>query len=356
MTQNLSYAAATPKNTKIKAMHPAVMAAQQFREDLQTDTQPPVVPQQPAQPQITPAVQQPVQQPVQQTSPPVVEYTPVTNIPLPAGYTDFLSFSPPPSTPPQSPTPVVNTFEEDNKKLLAELEETRKKLEEAQSRAQVPEELRALQEERLLENMLSQANLEFSSINTDDAKKLLAPIVSTVRKQTADLEEAFKKRLEAQQLQLDSTVNTLNETQKQARVEATRKKILDAHPDLENFQKSEAYHKVMLSPVSGKSDLLVGQLVSAEFQRGNADYIIDLINSIKGAQPNLESIASVSANGIGTTVATSGANDSDGLLSDEDLANLKFDMQRGVVSREDYSTAMKKHREAASKDFSHKSK
>lgn len=344
---------ATPKSTRVKNMHPAMVAAQQFREDVKKDMEPPVT-QQLQQPVVQqPITQQPVvQQPVVQQPQTEVQYTPVTNIPIPAGYVDFLSSTPEPI---QQATAPINTFEEDNKKLLAELAESRKELEELKNKAQIPDELRAIQEERNIETLLQQAGLEFSSINTEDAKKLLAPIMSTLRKQTSDLEEAFKKRLENQQATVDSVVNTLNEKQKQTQNEATRKKILEAHPDLETIQKSEAYHRAMLSSVQGRSDLLVGQLVAAEFQRGNADYVIDVINSIKGSQPNLDSIASVSASGMSTMPAPSSTDSSDGILTDDQIADMKYDMQRGILSKADFGAAMKKHREAASKDYSHKS-
>lgn len=341
---------ATPKNSRVKAMHPAVRAAQQFREETKDFFTKDAPTQQATEQSV---VQQPV---IQQTEETELQYVPVNSIPLPEGYINFLS----PNATPQNTSDVSDAdsirtkYEEENKKILAELEDTRRQLADARSKAQIPEDLRRLQEERSIDDLIQQAGLEFSSINTEDAKKLMAPVLSTLRKQTTDLEESFKKRLADTQARLDTTLDTLNQKQKQAQMDAAHKKILAAHPDLESLQKTEAYHKIMLSPVSDKSGLLVGQLVAAEYQRGNVDYVIELLNSIKGAKPSLDSIAGVSPNGVGTTPVADSKN-TDGYLNDQEVANLNFAVQSGVMSRDEYRTVMKKHREAAKRNTPAKS-
>jgi len=236
-------------------------------------------------------------------------------------------------------------YDEDNKKLALELEETRRKLEEANQRAQVPDELRRLQDDRNLDELLNTVDWDRSSIGRDDAKNLLGPMLSTMRKQNSSLEESFKNSLVEIQTKYDSTVSKLTEAQKISQDNATRNKILKAHPDAPDLEKTEEYHKIIQSPVYPGSNLLMGSLIAAEFQMGKVDTLINVFNHIKGNQPSLANIASVSPTGVGSMSATVSDNPED-LLDGVELADLQLAMQSGKISMKDYRDRMKKHGEA----------
>lgn len=359
---NIGFEPPTLKNKNLKAMHPAVLAAQQFRQDIERDdnqsvTQnqqdPAPVVQSPTP--VTPPVSAVSVQSPASTQQDSVEYVPVTNIQLPNDYADFM-YTPPSTQQSVAPVqqPAAPTETEAYKNLQRELDETRNELKKFQSQSYMSPEMQALREQQAIDEMLKTIDFEYSSVNEDDAKKLIKPIVSTMYKQNQDIQTSFKKQLEETQSRLDNTVNMLQESKLQEQYNATRKKILEKHPDLEKFQKTEAYAKAMMSPVDNAAGLLVGQLLSAEFRRGNADYVIGVLDKIKGTMPNFESIASVSPSGVGMTAAAV-QDEVDGTLTDDEVADLKFAMQSGKISRTEFRTKMNKHREAASKDFSRKS-
>ena len=124
---------------------------------------------------------------------------------------------------------------------------------------------------------------------------------------------------------------------------------MKAHPDLQQLQSTPAYAQVMMSPVQEGSAITVGEVVAAEIKKGNADYVIKVLDSVKarnGTAPNLNAIASVSANAT-SSGATSGHDVSVDKLTDEQIADYRFKVQTGEMSRDEFRQIMARHREAS---------
>lgn len=281
---------------------------------------------------------------------PKVVTTPVVEIPLPSNYEDLLSKAmdgdtqtPEPAPKPEPQDNKEDEFRRKNEELLRELEETRKQLEEARK---IPEHLRAIHDEQELENLLKNSGVDFRTIDMEDAKKLLAPVIQTMRQQQNASNAEFQRRLSEQEKALETRFKELDDREHYSKLEKTKAAILAAHPDLEALQKTPEYQRTMASPIGGKSGVLVGQLVAAEYRQGNADYIIDVLNRIKaGVQPDLTDIASVSPAST-TTAPGSNTTEKPGRLSPEELAELRFKVQSRQISRQEFRDIMEKHREA----------
>lgn len=349
---------------KMRHPHPAAAAAAQFRQETAhlRAGEPAPAPSTPAAPVVDPApVQytppvQPVPVPPQPAAPVTptqpVQYAPVQNVPVPPQYADILGAgTPTPSTTPVTPeksagpTPeeIEAKFRKENEELLRQLEQTRNELAEAKK---IPDDLLQLKEERELDELLATYSSEFQSIDPADAKKLLAPVLKTVRQQSSKATEALQNQLLSQQKELHNRFKQLEERERLDRLNKTRDKILKAHPDLAQLQQTPAYQQAMMTPVGGKSGILVGQLVAAEYQQGNADYIIDVLNAVKQqAQPDLAGVASVSPSAA-ATIPAAPTDGTPGRLTAEQIAEYKFMVQTGQMSREDFREVMKKHREA----------
>lgn len=277
-----------------------------------------------------------------------VTTAPVIDVPLPENYEDLLGKAMAGDITKPEPKVEPNDSKEDefrrkNEELLRELEDTRKQLEEARK---IPDNLRALHDEQELENLLKNSGVDFRSIDMDDAKKLLAPVIQTMRQQQSASNAEFQRKLAEQEETLKSRFKELDDREHYSKLEKTKAAILAAHPDLEQLQKTPEYQRTMASPIGGKSGVLIGQLVAAEYRQGNAEYIIDVLNRIKaGVQTDLSDVASVSP--ASTTTAPSAAgSDKSGRLTPEELAELRFKVQSRQISRQEFREIMEKHREA----------
>lgn len=294
----------------------------------------------------------PPAEPKKDPEPPVeptpVNTVPVQNIPLPKDYEDLLGKAMNSDVQEPEPKPEPTESKEDefrrkNEELIRELEETRKQLAEARK---IPDNLRALHDEQELENLLKNSGVDFRSIDMDDAKKLLAPVIQTMRQQQSASNAEFERKLSEQEKALQTRFKELDDREHYSKLQRTKDAILAAHPDLEQLQKTPEYQRTMASPIGGKSGVLVGQLVAAEYRQGNADYIIDVLNRIKaGVQTDLSDIASVSPASTNAT-PTSSDEGKTGRLSPEELAELRFKVQSRQISRQEFRDIMEKHREA----------
>ena len=278
------------------------------------------------------------------------QLSPVSNVALPEGYIDILGIAMDnTTTQPEKveqvaqPTAKEVDLQKQNEELMRQLEQSRQELQEARK---LSEGLQTLKEERDLDELLKQSGVEFGSISPDDAKKLIMPVFKTVRQQHDSSTAEMQKRMDAQQEAIESRFRALDEQKQFAKLERTKAAILQAHPDLEQLQKTPAYQQAMMSSIGGKSKILVGQLVAAEYKQGNAEYVIEVLNRIKaGTQPNLSDIASVSPSSAGVAAEKSADENSD-ILTDQQIAELKYKVQSKQITRDEFRAIMAKHREA----------
>lgn len=264
---------------------------------------------------------------------------PVDEVNLPEGLGNLFTPPAPTTAPAPSAAPDETArYRSENEELRKQLEELRKQNEEAVAAAN---KLHDMEEQQQLDNLLSGAG-EFSTIAPEDAKKLLQPVIKTLRSENS----AVQKKLAEQQAAIDQRFNELNKREHADRQRSAIEKVFKAHPNLEQMQQTKAYQNVMMSPVSPGSALLVGQLVSAELKNGNTDYVIKVLDQVK-AQMQTPDLTQVAAVAPGTPAPTvSGGSSTDGLLTDDQLATYRFMVQNREMTRKEFSDIMAKHREA----------
>ena len=295
--------------------------------------------QQPVAPQVQPANVQ--QQPVA----PQVQSEAQNSIPVPDDFVNVvntLGTANEPVANQASSNADIVAMREENAKLLKEVEELRKARE---SDSAALDELAQYREKKRVDDYLASIDGGLGTINGDDARKLVSPLLQQIDqarkdnlKQIQDAQEAVNKRF--------AEYDRKSELTKSNQLYA---KIMKAHPDLQQLQSTPAYAQVMMSPVQEGSAITVGEVVAAEIKKGNADYVIKVLDSVKarnGTAPNLNAIASVSANATASG-ATSGHDVSGDKLTDEQIADYRFKVQTGEMSRDEFRQIMARHREAS---------
>lgn len=190
---------------------------------------------------------------------------------------------PEPQPAPQPDYPQYNRYYEQQmmQQMAAERDQLRQQL------AQMQEQQRQYQEQQQLNDIYNQLaqSPEFEqleSVDPDDARRIMGV--------TARL---LNTRLNDVQQQLD---NQRQETQRnfynfQAQAEGNRARqvsetILKAHPDFFDLYKDPAFVQY-LNGRDGYNSMSRNDAATAEFYRGNSDYVIDLVNRFKQSRnPN----------------------------------------------------------------------
>ena len=309
-----------------------------FRASLQAPVPQPNVQQQTApQPNVQPNVQQ------QAAPQPDVQQVPPQDIQVPDDFIHSVNVmgntaaQQPQSQPSQNDD--LDAMRGENDKLKKELEELRKAREADMASLK---ELNELREKQRVDKYLAEMD-GLGTINGDDARKLVSPLLQRLEQTKAD----NAKQLQDVQASIDKRLSELDKRNTQNKVNQMYAKILKAHPDLKQLQRSQAYNDVMTSPVQEGSAITVGEFVAAEIKNGNADYIIKVLDTVKqrSAVPNINAVASVS--GSATAGAATGTDTTGDILTDEQIADLRFKVQTGEISRDEFRTRMARHREAS---------
>lgn len=311
-----------------------------FRASLQAPVPQPNVQQQAApQPNVQPNVQPHVQQAAPQ---PDVQQVPPQDIQVPDDFIHSVNVMG--NTAAQQPQPSQNddldTMRGENDKLKKELEELRKAREADMASLK---ELNELREKQRVDKYLAEMD-GLGTINGDDARKLVSPLLQRLEQTKAD----NAKQLQDVQASIDKRLSELDKRNTQNKVNQMYAKILKAHPDLKQLQRSQAYNDVMTSPVQEGSAITVGEFVAAEIKNGNADYIIKVLDTVKqrSSLPDISNIASVSSNAP-VSGAASDANANGESLTPDQIANYRFKVQTGEMSRDEFRQIMARHREAS---------
>ena len=312
-----------------------------FRASLQAPVPQPNVQQQAApQSNVQPNVQPNVQQVAPQQD---VQQVPPQDIQVPDDFIHSVNVmgntaaQQPQSQPSQNDD--LDAMRGENDKLKKELEELRK----AREADMASLKLNELREKQRVDKYLAEMD-GLGTINGDDARKLVSPLLQRLEQTKAD----NAKQLQDVQASIDKRLSELDKRNTQNKVNQMYAKILKAHPDLKQLQRSQAYNDVMTSPVQEGSAITVGEFVAAEIKNGNADYIIKVLDTVKqrSSLPDISNIASVSSNAP-VSGAASDANANGESLTPDQIANYRFKVQTGEMSRDEFRQIMARHREAS---------
>lgn len=192
---------------------------------------------------------------------------------------------------------------------------------------------------KLIDKMIDEQG--FDSISKDDARRLLSPILDGMRKQNAALGQA----LSAQYSNSVKQYQEMTEKREKEQYKRFADKIRKKFPDLPQLQETQAYVDVMTAPVAAGSDVTVGDLVYQEFNKKNYKYIN---NVLKQVRDRINSVPDISANAVvGGNAPSQGSGSTEARpLSDSEMSDLRFKLQNRQISRQEFSDALKRHREA----------
>lgn len=332
--------------------HPATADADKFRKSLQDDqnkAQEPVPPaNQPAPAQQPPAASAQPSAPAQSQTDPVVQYVPPTQMPVPPMYN--IGASQPQQQAPTQPTDWESRYNEEKAKfeqeqanIRKELEDTKLLLEQAQKDAQ---SFRDIQNERYLDEFLDK-DTELSTLDKQDAKRILTPVMRNIREQLTTANKQAEDRINKLETEWKNRTAKEQELRERERLQGLYNTLVQKYPNLEAMTKSEAYKKIMLEPIAPGVNLTVGQVVAAEFNNGNTEYVDSVLARVNAAMnPAQPPVApTVSPSSVATTPATSSSDNTEMTL--DELQNLKFKLQTGEISRTEFRELMKKRRGAA---------
>ena len=201
------------------------------------------------------------------------------------------------------------------------------------------EDFDKFEKDKLIDKMIDEQG--FDSISKDDARRLLNPILDGMRKQNAALGQALSA-------QYNNSVKQYQEMTKKRDAEQYNRfadKIRKKFPDLAKLQQTQAYVDIMTAPVAAGSDVTVGDLVYQEFNKKNYKYIN---NVLKQVRDRINSVPDISANAVvGGNAPSQGSGSTEARpLSDSEMSDLRFKLQNRQISRQEFSDALKRHREA----------
>lgn len=201
------------------------------------------------------------------------------------------------------------------------------------------EDFDKFEKDKLIDKMIDEQG--FDSISKDDARRLLNPILDGMRKQNAALGQALSA-------QYNNSVKQYQEMAKKRDAEQYNhfaNKIRKKFPDLAKLQQTQAYVDIMTAPVAAGSDVTVGQLVAQEYKKKNYKYIN---NVLKQVRDRINSVPDISANAVvGGNAPSQGSGSTEARpLSDSEMSDLRFKLQNRQISRQEFSDALKRHREA----------
>ena len=201
------------------------------------------------------------------------------------------------------------------------------------------EDFDKFEKDKLIDKMIDEQG--FDSISKDDARRLLNPILDGMRKQNAALGQALSA-------QYNNSVKQYQEMAKKRDAEQYNhfaNKIRKKFPDLAKLQQTQAYVDIMTAPVAAGSDITVGQLVAQEYKKKNYKYIN---NVLKQVRDRINSVPDISANAVvGGNAPSQGSGSTEARpLSDSEMSDLRFKLQNRQISRQEFSDALKRHREA----------
>ena len=195
------------------------------------------------------------------------------------------------------------------------------------------------EKDKLIDKMIDEQG--FDSISKDDARRLLNPILDGMRKQNAALGQALSAQYSNSVKQYQEMTAKREKEQYSRFADKIRKKF----PDLAKLQQTQAYVDVMRAPVAAGSDVTVGQLVAQEYKKKNYKYIN---NVLKQVRDRINSVPDISANAVvGGNAPSQGSGSTEARpLSDSEMSDLRFKLQNRQISRQEFSDALKRHREA----------
>lgn len=221
-----------------------------------------------------------------------------------------------------------------------EIQALKKDLADKDAMVQELQVLRAKQQQLELEKLLDFSSVDFEAMDPAVAQefknKVGIPLLQQVSKVIESRDAEFKRVIEQQVIAQHKQEEALRDSDAKRLFGAVNAAILSAHPDGQSIIKSKEFEDYTLrTPVEVGSNIMLADILRAEYNAGNAGYIINKISEFKRGRPSLGSIASVGSVGVANTPESA---ISDKGLSDEDRA-AKLNKLAAQYARKDITRA-----------------
>ncbi len=273
--------------------------------------------------------------PVQVVTPPTVDYSiqpPTTSVQQNPVYTpqvtQQMSYDP-------RVIAALQQSETERQRLAQELEIQKQT---TQNLLSAQQELENLKQRQALQDSISQdAFADLGTVDPEDAKRISTAVLNA----TAPAMTAIQQELDKTRKMLTESQQQMTARIEQQRVQALNQRLLQAHPDFVQLQNDPNYIAFM-NQRDGLSSQTRDQRAAQEFTSGNVDYVIDLLNQLKGTQPTADHIVSVAP--VQTAIAATPPVQQQ--KSPIDLATLNSMYQMRQISHDEYRAKLKEWRAA----------
>lgn len=180
---------------------------------------------------------------------------------------------------------------------------------------------------------------ELQSVDAEDARKIINLTAEAFQEPLNTAADQLKQ-MQAQQAQTQQYIAQQMAAMQSQRV---RDELLSAHPDFFQLYDHNQAFRQFLNERDGLSFQTREQRAIAEYQAGNAPYLIDLINQFKGVAPKVNDIKTVAP----VQVANAAAPYQQPVQQPQyTLADLNYFMQTGQISPDQYREELNKLRAA----------
>jgi hypothetical protein len=204
------------------------------------------------------------------------------------------------------------------------------------------EEFNRVKRERDIESLMNVDDLEFNSLDPDDAKKLIKPIYERIVQTQEEKYNELATRLEEQRQFLAKQAQGAQEAYFQQKRDEFNSALAKEVPNIEQLTRTPAYKQFVESPHAPGSVVTMRDHLNEELRRGNAGYVIGKLKQFAQNKPNLANVAQV---GSATTGYQAPVNkpEGDSLKTMRDRMNK---LRANQISRQEYR-ALKRQTQAA---------
>lgn len=150
-------------------------------------------------------------------------------------------------------------------------------------------DLQTLRRQQEAANAVSNIDFsQFQTVDEEEAKKISQATIEATQPQFDYMKDELAKQRQMVQQSIQQQQQQLAQMQQMDSI----RRVLAAHPDYYELQHTPEYQNFMRQR-DGLSSQTYDQRAAVEFQNGNVEYVIDLLNKVKGQRPNVQQVQSV---------------------------------------------------------------
>lgn len=178
------------------------------------------------------------------------------------------------------------------------------------------------------------------TVDANDARRIIQMTASAVSEQLAQERAQLAQERAQMQQQLQQTQSYAQQQAQAAQAVRIRDQLLAAHPDFfQLYDNDPAFQQFLKSP-EGKSSYTREQMAMAEYNAGNAAYLIDLLDRYKGTTLKPDDIKTVAPVQVANATPAAPAQQPQPYT----LSDLNYMFHTGRISQDQYRQELNKLR------------